>query len=62
MLARALCYALQGVDGQPVQVETDVSGGMGQFSIVGLPDAAVRESRDLPRQTRSSINPRRNLS
>lgn len=46
MLARALCYALQGVDGQPVQVETDVSGGMGQFSIVGLPDAAVRESRD----------------
>ena len=25
MLARALCYALQGVDGQPVLVETDVS-------------------------------------
>ena len=46
MLARALCYALQGVDGSPVQVETDVSGGMGVFSIVGLPDAAVRESRD----------------
>ncbi len=46
MLARTLCYALQGVDGSPVHVETDVSGGMGVFSIVGLPDAAVRESRD----------------
>ncbi len=46
MLARALCYALQGVEGQPVHVETDVSGGMAIFSIVGLPDAAVRESRD----------------
>ncbi|MBR3906459.1 MAG: YifB family Mg chelatase-like AAA ATPase, partial [Clostridia bacterium] len=46
MLARALCYTLQGVDGQPVHVETDVSGGMQVFSIVGLPDTAVRESRD----------------
>lgn len=47
MLARTLCYALQGVDGSPVRVETDVSGGfVGSFSMVGLPDAAVRESRD----------------
>ncbi len=46
MLARALCYALQGVDGSPVMVETDVTGGMTAFSLVGLPDAAVRESRD----------------
>ena len=46
MLARTLCFALQGVDGQPVWVETDVTGGMGGFSMVGLPDAAVRESRD----------------
>ena len=46
MLARTLCFALQGVDGQPVLVETDVSGGMGGFSMVGLPDTAVRESKD----------------
>ena len=46
VLARTLCFALQGVDGFPVWVETDVSGGMGAFSMVGLPDAAVRESRD----------------
>lgn len=46
MLAKTLCFALQGVDGEIVHVETDVSGGMGNFSMVGLPDAAVRESRD----------------
>ena len=46
MLARTLCFALQGVDGQPVWVETDVTGGLGGFSMVGLPDAAVRESKD----------------
>ena len=46
MLARTVCFALQGVDGRPVCVETDVSGGLGSFSMVGLPDAAVRESRD----------------
>ena len=46
MLARALCFALQGVDGFPVAVETDVSGGMGGYAIVGLPDTAVKESRD----------------
>ncbi len=46
MLARALCFALQGVDGFPVAVEIDVSGGMGGYAIVGLPDTAVKESRD----------------
>ena len=46
LLARTLSFALQGVDGRPVWVETDVSGVMRRFNIVGLPDAAVRESRD----------------
>ena len=46
MLARTLCFALQGVDGRPVWVETDVTGGLGGFSMVGLPDTAVRESKD----------------
>lgn len=46
MLARTLCYALQGIEGCPVTVETDVSYGVYAFAMVGLPDAAVRESHD----------------
>ncbi|MBQ6255037.1 MAG: YifB family Mg chelatase-like AAA ATPase [Clostridia bacterium] len=48
MLARTLCFTLQGVDGRPVWVETDVrpSSGDPHFLMVGLPDTAVRESRD----------------
>ncbi|MBU3725567.1 MAG: ATP-dependent protease, partial [Burkholderiaceae bacterium] len=30
----------------PVSVETDLSNGLPQFSIVGLPDAAVREAKE----------------
>ncbi len=46
MLAKTLCYALVGVDGIPVTVETDVSGGRFMMIIVGLPDAAVKESME----------------
>jgi len=46
MLARTYCYALQGIEGVPVTVEAFVSGGQFAFSMVGLPDAAVRESRE----------------
>ncbi|MBQ9264133.1 MAG: YifB family Mg chelatase-like AAA ATPase [Clostridia bacterium] len=46
MLARTLCFALQGVEGRPVWVETDVAGGLESISMVGLPDTAVRESKD----------------
>lgn len=38
--------ALVGVDPQPVRLEASLSGGRSQFIIVGLPDAAVRESRE----------------
>ena len=46
MLAQTLCYALIGVDGIPVKVETDVSNGRFVFVIVGLPDTAVKESSE----------------
>lgn len=47
MLARTLCFALVGVSGEPVDVQAYVSGGnQYQFSMVGLPDTAVKESRD----------------
>jgi predicted ATPase with chaperone activity len=37
---------LLGIDGFMVQVEADISKGLPGFDVVGLPDAAVRESRD----------------
>ena len=47
MLARTLCFALVGIDGEPVAVQADVvSSNSFQFSMVGLPDAAVKESRE----------------
>lgn len=35
-----------GIHAVPVTVETDVSNGMNNFTIVGLPDISVKESRD----------------
>ena len=46
MLASIPSATLQGVDGRPVSVEVHVSAGLPGFTVVGLPDAAVRESRD----------------
>lgn len=46
MYAKVQCAAVCGIDGQLVEVETDVAGGLPQVSIVGLPDSAVRESTD----------------
>lgn len=39
-------FGLNGLCGFAVEVEADVSGGLPAFSIVGLPDSAVRESAD----------------
>ena len=38
--------AIYGIRAIPVSIETDISAGLPQFTIVGLPDASVRESRD----------------
>ena len=46
MLAKVLSAAIVGLDAHLVEVEVDIGGGLPQFSVVGLPDATVRESRD----------------
>jgi magnesium chelatase family protein len=46
MLATILSSALTGIDATLVEVEVDVGRGLPQTSIVGLPEAAVRESRE----------------
>ncbi len=46
MISTVHSASLSGTSGWPVVVEVHVSGGLPGFTIVGLPDAAVRESRD----------------
>lgn len=46
MLARVQSSAVLGIDGYPVAVEVDNYPGSNQFYLVGLPDAAVKESRE----------------
>src|SRR5207249_8143953 len=52
VLACLRSAAVFGVDASPVHVEVDVSFGFPGFTMVGLPDASVRESRD---RVRSAI-------
>ena len=46
MIATIPSAVLVGVDGTEVSIEVHVSNGLPGFTVVGLPDAAVRESRD----------------
>ena len=46
MLALVNTISLQGLEGNLVRVEVDVSNGLPAFDLVGLPDASVRESRE----------------
>jgi magnesium chelatase family protein len=46
MLARVRSAAVFGIEAFPVGIEVDVSYGLPGFTVVGLPDAIVRESRD----------------
>ena len=46
MLARIHSAATLGIDARVLDVEVDVSSGLPAFSIVGLPDASVREARE----------------
>ena len=46
MLATVLSSAVLGIDAYVVKVEVDVSDGLPAFSTVGLPDSAIKESRD----------------
>ena len=46
MTAKVQSYALTGLEGVPVTVEADISRGLPSYEIVGLPDAAVKESKE----------------
>ncbi len=53
LLARVLSSAVLGVDAYTVEVEVDIRQGLPTFTTVGLPEAAVKESKD---RVKSAIN------
>jgi magnesium chelatase family protein len=55
-LAIVQSRAEQGISAQEVSVEVHLTGGLPRFSIVGLPEAAVRESRDRVRSALINSN------
>ena len=46
MLAKVYSGSVVGLEGQLVEVEVDLLGGIPRFNIVGLPDTAVSESKE----------------
>ena len=54
MLAKCQSVAVFGIEAYIVEVEADVRGGLPSVTFVGLPDAAVKEARDLVRSALSN--------
>ena len=53
MIVKIISYAVLGIDGFPVEVEVDISGGgLPVFDLIGLPDPSVREAKE---RVRSAI-------
>src|SRR5262245_44221429 len=55
MVATVATVAYLGLDARAVEVQVQLSAGLPRFTIVGLPDNAVRESRERVRAALSSI-------
>ncbi len=56
MLATINSAGLFGIDGYPVRVEADIGNGLPAFDVVGLPDAAVKESKGRVRAALKNCN------
>ena len=52
-LGRAFSVAVRGLDGDIVEIEADITSGLPGVHLVGLPDAALQESRD---RVRAAVN------
>jgi len=53
LLAKVLSSAVLGIDAYPVEVEVDITSGLPTFTTVGLPEAAVKESKE---RVKSAVN------
>lgn len=46
MISRVLSFGLRGIEAYPIEIEVDVSPGLPTVNVVGLPDCAVKESKE----------------
>ena len=46
MLSKIKTMALEGLNGYLVEIQSDVSGGLPSFDVVGLPDIRVKEAKE----------------
>ena len=46
MLSKVRTMSLEGLNGYLVEIQSDVSGGLPNFDIVGLPDIRVKEAKE----------------
>lgn len=53
MLSKVKSITLSGLDGNLVEIQTDISNGIPEFDIVGLPDTTVKEAK---KRIKSAIN------
>ena len=56
MFAKVTSLGVTGLAGYLVQVEADLSGGLPQFNLVGLPDSAVKESSERVRSAVKNLH------
>lgn len=56
MFSRVNAFGFSGAAGYPVTVECSLSNGLPSFDVVGLPDAAVKESRDRVRAAARNLD------
>ena len=54
MIAKVLSSAVLGVDAYLVEVEVDIALGFPQFATVGLPEGAVKESKERVRAAKKN--------
>lgn len=46
MLSKAISFGINGIDARIIEIEVDIIRGLPNFTIVGLPDSTIRESRE----------------
>ncbi|HOT45901.1 MAG TPA: YifB family Mg chelatase-like AAA ATPase [Spirochaetota bacterium] len=46
MLSKSISFGIHGIDARIIEVEVDIIRGLPNFTIVGLPDSTIRESRE----------------